>query len=417
MGGKKHSKNGKHLAKRATRPEPKTFLQKIVSRRDFIKGAALGAAGLGLGAYATNRLLFNSGSHALKAESDIFRGDAPKKPWKWSCEAMHYTDLGADVQCLLCPHLCRLSPGDRGICRARANIDGKLYSLVYGNPCSANVDPVEKKPLFHFLPGTKSFSIATAGCNLRCLNCQNWQISQSRPEDTRNTELFPDAVVTAAKQSGSASIAYTYSEPSTFYEYMHDTSKLAKAEGIRNIWVTAGYLNRDPLIQLSEVIDAANIDLKGFVDGTYNRLNGARLKPVLDTIKTAVEKGIWVELTWLVVPTWTDDMDVIRKGMKWIHKNIGPDYPVHFSAFTPLHKLTSLPRTPVATLERAREIAMEVGMKYVYIGNVPGHHAQNTYCPGCGEIVMKRKGYSTDLSNFKDGACGSCGEKIAGVWR
>jgi pyruvate formate lyase activating enzyme len=364
-----------------------------------------------------NRILFNRGSHDIKAESTIFRGGAPDTPWVWSKEAYNYTTLGKDTQCLLCPNHCRLKPGDRGICRARANIDGKLYSLVYGNPCSANVDPIEKKPLFHFLPTTKVFSIATAGCNFRCLNCQNWQISQSRPEDTTNIEMFPADVVKNALATSSKSIAYTYSEPSIFYEYMYDTAKLGKEKGLHNVWVTNGHMNPEPLGELCDHLDAANIDLKGFDNDIYWQLNAGTLKPVLNSIKLAVEKKVWTEVTWLIVPTWTDDIDTITQGMEWLYKNIGPDYPVHFSRFHPLHKLTALPQTSLATLEKARKIAMDEGMRYVYIGNVPGNKAEHTYCPKCGKIVIKRRGYSVDLSNFDNGACSSCGESIAGVWK
>jgi pyruvate formate lyase activating enzyme len=393
------------------------MLKTRLSRRSFLKKAVIGVAGVGLAAYAAKRLLFYNGEKGLTAESDIFKGDAPKTAWKWSREAYHYVNFGKDTQCLLCPNHCRLKPGDRGICRARANIDGKLYSLVYGNPCSVHTDPIEKKPLFHFLPGTTAFSIGTAGCNFRCLNCQNWQISQSRPEDTNNTEMFPDSVVQNAAAQGAKSIAYTYSEPSIFYEYMHDTSKLARQQGIRNVWVTNGYMNNEPLTQLSEYMDAANIDLKGFSNSTYRKLNAGQLKPVLDSIKIAVEKKVWIEVTWLVVPTWTDNIDEITNGMKWLYKNIGPDYPVHFSRFMPLHKLTGLPMTPIETLENARKVAIDAGMKYVYIGNVPGNAAESTFCPKCGKVVIGRRGYSLDLSNFENCACKACGEKIAGVWK
>ncbi|MFC1741028.1 AmmeMemoRadiSam system radical SAM enzyme [Nanoarchaeota archaeon] len=425
MGGKKtssrstkHKSHSKSKTKSRNKAKPAgSPLQKRLTRRDFIKRAAIATAGIGIAAYAANRLLFNKGSHTLRAESHIFPDSAPAEPWKWSKEAYHYLKSGKDVNCLLCPHGCRLSPGDRGVCRARVNIDGKLYSLVYGNPCAVHVDPMEKKPLFHFLPATRIFSIATAGCNLRCLNCQNWQISQSRPEDTNNTEMFPEQVVANAIKTGSKSVAYTYSEPSIFYEYMYDTAKLAHEKGLRNVWVTSGHMNPEPLTQLSEYMDAANIDLKGFDNSIYMQLNGARLKPILNTIKLAVEKNIWTELTWLAVPTWTDNLDTIRDGMEWLYKNIGPDYPVHFSRFHPLHKLTSLPSTPVATLEKARKTAMDAGMKYVYIGNVPGNSAQHTHCPRCGKIVIKRRGYSVDMSNFESGACKACGESIKGVWK
>ncbi len=424
MGGQERSK--KSSAKNKRKPARKqvgkpnrieSALLKKVSRRDFIKKAAIGAAGVGVAAYALSRLKFYGGSHDMRAESNIFKGDAPKEPWKWSKEAQYYMNFGKDTQCLLCPNSCRLEPGDRGICRGRVNIGGTMYSLVYGNPCAVHIDPIEKKPLFHFLPTTKSFSIATAGCNLRCLNCQNWQISQFRPEDTENSEMFPGAVVQNAIASSSKSIAYTYSEPSTFFEYMFDTAKLAHQQGLKNVWVTSGYINPEPLAELCQYLDAANVDLKSFSNSIYSKLNGASLDPVLRTLKLLKEKQKWFEVTWLAVPTWTDDMDMIREGMEWCYKNLGPDYPVHFSRFSPLYKLTNLPYTSVSTLESARKVAMDAGLKYVYIGNVPGHDAENTYCPKCGAIVIGRKGYSIDTSNFEDGHCRKCGESIAGVWK
>jgi pyruvate formate lyase activating enzyme len=416
MGG---SRSRKHSEKSVTTAKnvAENLLYKKISRRDFIKKAVLGAAGVGLAAYALNRALFYKGSHEMTAESHIFRGDAPSSPWKWSKEAYNYMNFGKDVQCLNCPNHCRLSPGDRGICRNRVNIDGKMYSLAYGNPCSFNNDPIEKKPLFHFLPGTNAFSIGTAGCNFRCLNCQNWQISQSRPEDTSNTEMFPDAVVQNAQAAGSKSIAYTYSEPSTFYEYMFDTSKLAREKGIRNVSVTNGFLNPEPMSKLCDYLDAASINLKSFDEDTYSKLNAGSLKPVLNTLKLLKERKVWFETIWLVVPTWTDDMDMIKQGMEWCYSNLGPDYPMHFSRFFPLHKLTGLPMTPLSTLEQARKVAMDVGLKYVYVGNVAGNPYESTFCPKCGKLVISRRGYDVTLDGFQDGTCKSCGENIAGVWK
>jgi pyruvate formate lyase activating enzyme len=415
MGGTKHSSKSAVKAKHENPVE--SALYKKITRRDFIKKVALGAAGIGVGAYALNRVLFQKGSHDLQAESGIFKGDAPSAPWKWSRECYHYMNFGKDTQCLNCPHHCRLKPGDRGICRVRINIDGKMYNLAYGNPCSVNNDPIEKKPLFHFLPGTNVFSIGTAGCNFRCLNCQNWQISQSRPEDTDNREMFPEAVVQNALSAGSRSVAYTYSEPNAFYEYMFDTSKIAREKGLRNVSVTNGFLNPEPLGKLCDYLDAASINLKSFSEDTYSKLNSGALKPVLDSIKLCVERKVWTEVIWLVVPTWTDGMDGIREGAEWLYKNIGPDYPLHYSRFLPLYKLTGLPATPVSVLEEARKVAMDAGLKYVYIGNVPGNQYESTYCPKCGKAVMKRTGFDTNLDNFQDGACKSCGESISGVWR
>ncbi|RLJ09855.1 MAG: AmmeMemoRadiSam system radical SAM enzyme, partial [Candidatus Aenigmatarchaeota archaeon] len=223
--------------------------------------------------------------NSFKTTKQIFSNTAPKELWKWSKEGYHYLKLGENIQCQLCPNGCILSPGDRGFCRVRVNHEGKLYTLVYGNPCAVHIDPIEKKPLFHFLPGSGAFSIATAGCNFRCLNCQNWEISQSMPEETRNIELFPQQVISEAIKYNCSSIAYTYSEPTVFYEYMYDTSKIAREKGLKNLWITNGYINEKPLRDFCKYLDAANVDLKSFREEIYNKLNAGRLQPVLNTLK------------------------------------------------------------------------------------------------------------------------------------
>lgn len=387
----------------------KSILDKKISRRDFIKYSIIGLGCLGAGGYFLNKAL-------KKKTKELFEGEAPKELWKWSKEAYHYVKLGNNVQCKLCPNNCLLEPNDRSFCRVRVNKDGKLYTLVYGNPCSVHVDPIEKKPLFHFLPTTKTFSIATAGCNYRCLNCQNWTISQQKPEDTQNYDLPPEGVVALAQKEDCKNIAYTYSEPSIFYEYMYDTSKLASAKNIKNLWITNGSMNEKPLKEFCKYLDAANVDLKGFKQSIYGDLNQGHLQTVLDTLKTLKQEKVWFEVTNLVVPTWTDDIDMIKEMCEWLYKNIGPDYPLHFSRFTPQHKLTHLPPTSVTVLEQARKIALDSGLNYVYIGNVPGHKAQNTYCPKCNIIVIERKGYTVNKDNLVNGACKACGETIAGVW-
>jgi len=248
-------------------------------------------------------------------------------------------------------------------------------------------------------------------------NCQNWEISQFRPEDTINFELMPADVVKEALRTGSQSIAYTYSEPVAFYEYMLDTSKLARKAGLRNLWITNGYINEKPLRELCKYLDAANIDLKSFRDEIYNELNAGSLKPVLRTLKILKEEGVWFEVTNLVIPTWTDDLDMIREMCEWLVKNIGPDHPLHFSRFFPHYKLRHLPATPVKILEDARKIAIDCGLKFVYIGNVPGHKARNTYCPSCGRLLIERRGFKILQNNVENGFCKFCGEKIAGVWK
>lgn len=335
---------------------------------------------------------------------------------RWSREALFYSETPRGVKCLICPNECTLKPGELSDCRNRMNKDGKLITIAYGNPCAVHVDPIEKKPLYHFLPTTRAFSVATAGCNLACLNCQNWTISQKSPTETRNYDLMPEALVEQAVKNDCRSIAYTYSEPNTFFEYTCDSSRLAREKNIRNVLVSAGYINPDPLRHMLRYVDGANIDLKSFSEEIYLKLNGGKLQPVLDALKIYREQGIWLEITNLVVPEWTDDMDMIARMCDWLYANGFKDVPLHFSRFHPTYKLTQLPPTPVGTLERAREIAMKAGIRFVYIGNVPGTTASNTYCPRCGEIILERKGYRIGRNNLKNGRCASCGEIIPGVW-
>ncbi|MFH1510615.1 MAG: AmmeMemoRadiSam system radical SAM enzyme [Candidatus Woesearchaeota archaeon] len=380
----------------------KSFWKKQITRREFIIKGAAAAAGIGIGAYFLKKA--------------IRKPDATPELWKWSHEAYHYKTLGKRAQCEVCPNQCVLEEGNRSICRNKVGKDGKIYTLVYGNPAAVHIDPIEKKPLYHFLPLTKAFSIGTSGCNLRCLNCQNWEMSQQEPEKLNTTEMFPEQVVSNARNSGSKSIAYTYNEPISFYEYMYDTAKLAKEEGIRNVMVTNGYINKDAFKDLSKHVDALSINLKTFDDKISNELNRGSLKPVLDTIKLAKQEGLWLEVINLVVPQWTDKPDMIREMSKWLYKNIGADYPLHFSRFFPMYKLVHLPQTPLKTLESARKIAMEEGLKYVYIGNVPGTEYSNTICPKCFKAVVERKGYELMQNNIQEGSCRFCGERIAGVW-
>jgi len=347
----------------------------------------------------------------------VIPNDAPKKPWKWSKEVYFKRELKNDyVQCLTCPNTCILPPGARSRCKSHVNIGGRLYTLVYGNPCALHIDPVEKKPLYHFFPGTHTFSIATTGCSFHCLNCQNWEISQVRPEEVRFHDMFPSAVVEAATEQNCRSIAYTYAEATTFYEYMIDTSRLAKERGIKNIWVTNGYINETPLLELAKSMDAANVDIKSFSEDLYSRLNAGGLRPVLNTLRLLKERGVWFEMTALIVPTYTDDMEMIKRLCHWIVETLGPDYPLHFSRFSPRYKLTHLPPTPIAFLEKARRVAMKRGLNYVYVGNIPPSNSNNTYCPSCGKMIVDRRGYRINAINIGDGKCLSCGQVIAGVW-
>lgn len=321
------------------------------------------------------------------------------------------------VQCVLCPRRCVLSEGQRGVCTVRINRDGMLYTLGYGNPVALGVDPIEKKPFFHVLPGSSAYSLAVAGCNMRCLFCQNWQISQSRPDEVMAYNMSPEDIVDAAMKSGSGSVVYTYTEPTVFYEYMLDISKLARAKGLLSGMHTCGYINPEPLSELLEYMDAVNVDLKGFSKGFYNRMGLlAELDPVLDALKIIKGKGVWLEITNLIIPGQNDDPGMIRKMCLWIKENLGDEVPLHFSRFMPSFKLQNLPPTPVNTLEEAYAIAKDAGLKYVYIGNIPGHKHESTFCPNCNKVVVGRLGYTVTDMNIKDGNCAFCGYAIAGIW-
>lgn len=343
--------------------------------------------------------------------------EADNKPWKWSREALYQVETPKGVRCQICPNECTLKEGELSDCRNRRVYQGKLYTIAYGNPCAIHVDPIEKKPLYHFLPDTDAFSIATAGCNLACLNCQNWTISQSSPEETENYDLMPPLVVKQAQKYNCKSIAYTYSEPITWYEYLFDTGKIAREAGIRNVLVSAGYIHRDPLLNLCKVIDAANIDLKSMDDSIYLKLNAGKLEPVLNTLKTLKEEGVWLEITNLVIPSWTDDLDMIRRMCSWLAQNGFSDTPLHFSRFHPQYKLQRLPVTPIKTLKAAKEIALSEGLKFIYIGNVPGSNDTNTICPNCQEILVERSGYTIKSMKIANGACPHCAEPIPGHWK
>jgi len=386
-------------------------MSNIISKRDFLRYSMVGLGAAVTGLKSIQIFAKKIGNMERSAAEPV--GGLGK----YSKESPYYVVTPKGVKCQICPNNCILKEGMDSICRTHVVSDDKLYTIAYGNPCSVHVDPIEKKPLFHYLPSTKSFSIATAGCNLACLNCQNWEISQQSPRNTQNMELFPAQVVEEAVNNACRSIAYTYSEPIAYYEYTLDTSRIAKARGIKNLLISNGYINEKPLRDLAKYTDAANINLKSFSDEIYAKLNGGALQPILNTLKILKEMGVWLEITNLVVPSWTDKMDMIREMSDWLFDNGFSNNPLHFSRFFPLHKLTSLPYTPEETLEKARNIAMKAGMKYVYIGNVPGSLAENTYCPGCKKTVVERRGFTILQNNLKNGACKFCATKIAGVWQ
>lgn len=332
-------------------------------------------------------------------------------------EALHWISLEkGKIQCQLCPRRCILSEGEKGFCRARKNIKGKLYALTYGQPVALHVDPIEKKPLAHVYPGTKSFSIATAGCNLRCKFCQNWEISQLDPETVAKRFVPPQEIISLAKSTGSKTIAFTYTEPTIFYEYMLDIAKSAKEENISLVMHSAGYINEEPLRQIAKYLKAANIDLKGFSDKYYASFCQGSLNEVLNTLKILKEEGVWLEITTLLIPGGNDSDEEIRKMCEWIVKNLGKDTPVHFSRFFPMYKLINLSPTPLSTLVKAKKIAEESGLNFIYIGNVPEHLGEDTNCPHCHKLLIKRIGYRIIENNIKEGRCLFCKEPIPGIW-
>jgi len=301
----------------------------------------------------------------------------------------------------------------------RINIDGVLRTVVYGYPCSTNIDPVEKKPLFHFLPGSRILSIATVGCNLHCKNCQNWEISQANPEDETIPASFcpPERLVALSKEFRCPSLAYTYTDPIVYYEYTYDSAKLAKEAGIRNVLVTAGYINEEPWKKLLEHVDVARIDLKGITEDFYREVCSGTLKPVQTALILTRAAGVHLEVTNLVIPTLNDKPEEIRELSRWVKANLGADTPLHFSGFYPRYKMRNLPPTPLETLEMARQIGLSEGLYYVYIGNVASREGQNTYCPGCKKLLIERSGYTILQNRLNNGLCPDCGREIYGVWK
>ncbi|MFA4943670.1 MAG: AmmeMemoRadiSam system radical SAM enzyme [Lentisphaeria bacterium] len=412
-----------------------------LTRRDALK---LGLAGLACCATG-----LWPGCGRPEARADWGGDDAIPDPqawelWRrrgWLHEARHWRREGRTAYCELCPNGCVLDPGDRGRCRTRVNHEGILYTLAYANPCSLHVDPVEKKPLFHFLPGSRSFSLATAGCVLRCLNCQNWEISQRTPEatkdaqgpelrlrpplparlsyaDTARLSLFPEDVPAVAQALDCASVACTYSEPIAFYEYTLDIAKACRAAGVKTILVTSAHVRERPLRELAAHLDAAHLDLKGFNDETYRKLNGGRLQPVLDAITLLKQLGVWTEVVNLVVPRHTDKREEIRRLCAWLAEHAGPDTPLHFSRCLPAYKLTNLPPTPLETLLQAREDARAAGLRHVYLGNVRGvADAETTFCPACHRPVVERDIFAVTRLDLTRGRCNHCGAPLPGVWQ
>ena len=410
------------------------------SRRQFLETAAkcgvvAGGAGLLLGGTGgLTRLLAAEGEAAAAPDSLAALIAAAPVARYWtstakegvSCLLCHEAGaLGETrkhnhkppvVKCELCAHGCVIQDGERGRCRARINVKGELRTLVYGRPITVHVDPIEKKPFYHVLPGSVAYSLATSGCPLRCKFCQNWEISQARPEDYRSPYTSPERVAASAKAAPAPVIAYTYDEPTVFTEYLTDIARAGRKLGLRSVIISCGFMQEAPLAEMIEVLDGIKIDLKGFDERFYREVSQAELRPVLRSIKQVAKSGRHLEIVNLVVPTLNDSEKMLTELAKWVVNEAGPDVPVHFTRFHPDYQLRNLPPTPVATLERAREIAMAQGIRYAYVGNVPGHPGNQTYCPSCKKVVIERQGFFLAQMNLKEGKCAFCGTKIAGVW-
>lgn len=320
------------------------------------------------------------------------------------------------VKCELCPEQCMLEQGERAKCRVRENREGKGYTLAYGNPALLQEDPIERKPFFHVLPGSRALSVSTAGCNLKCKFCEVWDMALEDPEEVYAYDVPPEKVLKYAREGNLTSISYAFGEPVICYEYMFETASEAKRAGYLNLVHTAGYINKEPLENLIDKIDAVNVDLKGFDEEFYREMVGGELEPVLNTLKILKDAGMHIEITNIVIPNLNDNIGDIKEMCEWITSVLGEDVPVHFSRFYPLYKLSELPRTPVSTLEEARNTAKEAGLNFVYIAKVAGHEGENTFCPGCGEVIIKRMGFVIESINMDGDKCQYCGTVIPGRW-
>jgi len=316
------------------------------------------------------------------------------------------------VKCNVCSHRCTIAEGKLGVCRTRQNKNGKIYTLIYNTVSSEAIDPIEKKPLYHFLPGTLSYSLGTIGCNFRCMHCQNWNISQVTLEEAWTKEITPEEAIKRALATGCKSIAWTYNEPAIWHEYTYDSAVLAKKAGLKTIYVTNGYITPEALRRMAPYLDAFRVDLKSFSEDFYRKICGARLAPVLESTKLAKELGMHVETITLIIPTKNDSLQELTQIVKWVHDNLGAETPMHFTRFHPMYKMDDLYSTPVETLEMAYDIANKEGMRFVYTGNVPGHKYENTYCPKCNALLIDRAGFRVSAIKIKDGKCPECGERI-----
>jgi pyruvate formate lyase activating enzyme len=381
------------------------------SRRTFVRGLAASCAGCAL-----------AGGRALEAEplQDPLAAGAPlpvegagtnPTPARW-----WKSRPDGWAECGVCPRGCRISEDERGTCGTRENRGGKLYTLVHSRPCALALDPVEKKPFFHVLPGATALSLATAGCNLECKGCQNWEIAQSRPEQVPSMALTPADAVMLAKKKGAPLVACTYNEPVVFSEYVLDIAVAGRAVGVRTVMISNGYVQEQPLADLCREIAAYKVDLKGFDEGFYKQHTGGELKHVLETLRRLRRHGTWTEIVALIIPTQNDSEAEARALSRFVRDEVGPETPLHFTRFHPSYRLQNLPSTPVSTLERCRGVAMAEGLRFVYLGNVPGHPGESTYCPGCGKLLIRRFGTAVAENRLQKGACPDCRRTLPGIW-
>lgn len=391
--------------------------KKKLTRRELIKKALFAAGTLSLGSNLGCTLADDGSTRQVPAPTEHQSGvskmgwfEAKPSPWFMEIE-------DNKLRCTLCPHKCTLSEGQRAPCRVRENRDGVGYTLSYGNPTLVQEDPIERAPFYHVMPASRVVSLSTVGCNLACHFCEVWDMALVSPEDVHAYVMPPEAIIAHAQAAGVSAIGYGFGEPVVFYEYMYDIARLAHQKGLMNLVHSAGYIEPEPLKALCPNIDAINIDLKGFDPSFYGNLVGGNLEPVLRTLEILKAEGVHTEITHLLIPTLNDDMSMFREMCTWIIETLGPDVPLHLARFYPLYKLSALPRTPVSTLDQARLIAMKVGLKFVYVSKVVGHEGENTLCPNCGQLVIKRLGFVVDMIEMENGNCRSCGYAIPGKWR
>ena len=380
-----------------------------VSKRTLLRAGVGGICALCLA--SVSGCAADRGVEETPAAGVAKKGFARPVPSRWFSQLDN-----ARVRCELCPKRCELAAGERSICRVRENRGGVGYTLAYGNPALIQEDPIERKPFFHVLPGSRALSISTAGCNLECKFCEAWDMALVAPEEVYAYDMPPERVIAHARAANVRSISYAFGEPVVFYEYMAAVATLAREAGLLNLMHTAGYIQPEPLREISGKLDAVNVDLKGFDPAFYREVVGGELEPVLETLRLLRDAGVHIEVTNIVIPTLNDDMEMVGAMCRWIAEELGTSVPIHFARLYPLYKLSNLPQTPVSTLDRARRTALRAGLEYVYVARVTGHEGENTFCPNCGKVVVNRIGFVVDEVHLENGRCRYCGSDIPGRW-